>query len=71
MGITSKHYHYDSQKEKFVVSRRINGKKLFFGYYKTERAAKLAVKLFQQYGWNKSNNWLVKAKVKEQLGESQ
>lgn len=47
----------------------INGEKHYLGEYKTEKAAALAVSLFEKYGWTPENNWRVKYEVKQILGD--
>lgn len=64
-----KYYFYNQSKNCFIVSKRIRGKTNFFGYFKTEEAAKLAVKLFQKYGWDKENKWKVRYEVKKQISQ--
>lgn len=62
-----KYYWWSESKQLWVISKKINGTNKYFGYYKTEKAAKLAVELFKKYGWNKENIWRVKYEVKELL----
>lgn len=60
-----KYYYFD----KFNNIFRITKKHVHYGTYKTEEAARLAVQLFEKYGWNREDNWRVKAEVKEILGD--
>lgn len=62
-----KYYYWSESKQLWVISKKINGTNKYLGYYKTEKAAKLAVELFKKYGWNSENNWRVKAEVNEIL----
>ena len=62
-----KYYYWHEGRQCFVIYRRIKGKTNFFGYYKTEKAVQLAVKLFHKYGWKKENNWRIKHEVKQTL----
>ena len=64
-----KYSYYDRRNNMFTIARTINGRRVYFGTYKSEEAARLAVSLFEKYGWNKEYNWRVKAEVKEILGE--
>ena len=67
--VEPKYYSWHSTKKCYVIEKRINNRKHFFGYYKTEEQVKLAVELFNKYGWNKENNWRVKAEVREKIGD--
>lgn len=62
-----KYYYFLENKGVYVISKNINGLQTYLGYYKTEKAAKLAVELYKKYGWDKKNNWKIKAEVKEIL----
>ena len=63
----AKYCYWDKKNKVFHVRRRIQGKMLNFGTYRTEEEAALAVELFEKTGWNKKDNWKIKAKVKEIL----
>lgn len=64
------HYYYHRKKDDmWVIQRIINGDKPYLGEYKTEKAAALAVSLFEKYGWAPENNWRVKYEVKQILGD--
>ena len=65
--VEPKYYYYNNSRKCFIVSKKIKGKSNFFGYFKTEEAAKLAVKLFKKYGWDEKNNWKVRAEVKQTI----
>ena len=60
-----KYYYFD----KYWNNFRIVKNRVYFGTYKTEEAARLAVWLYEKYGWDKENNWRVKAEVNEILGD--
>ena len=57
--------YYSPCSKGFRVRKRINGKQYSFGTYPTEEAAKLAVKLFMENGWNPEDNWRIRAEVRE------
>lgn len=65
--MTPRHYSYSHRQKLWIVEKRINGHKIIFGSYKTETEAIHAVKLFNKYGWDKKNIWLVKAEAKEMM----
>ncbi|MBQ2651924.1 MAG: hypothetical protein IJF83_00055 [Methanobrevibacter sp.] len=65
-----KYVYRDNKNNVFRISRRINGKQLNFGTYPTQEEANLAVELYEKHGWNKENNWAIKAQVKEIMGDS-
>ena len=66
MGLNKPKYYYFSKRQgRWLVQRKFNGKHVNFGQYSTEEEAKMAVELFHKYGWNKENNWRVKAEVKK------
>ena len=64
----AKYYYWNAANKMWTINKRINGQMHFFGYYKTEKAAQLAVKLYQKYGWKKENNWRIKHEVKQIIG---
>lgn len=61
----TKYVYWDEKNKVFKIRRQIKGKTLYFGSYAKEKEAALAVELFEKNGWNKKDNWKIKAKVKE------
>lgn len=61
----AKYCYWDGKNKVFQIRRRIQGKTLNFGTYPNEEEAALAVEFFEKNGWNKEDNWKIKAKVKE------
>lgn len=62
-----KYSYYDGNKKLWYIRRRIKGKNINFGTYKTREEATRAVEIYNQIGWDPVKNWAVKAKVKEEL----
>ena len=63
-----KYYSFHSTRGVYIVERTLRkGTKSFFGYFKTEDGASLAVQLFNKYGWDKKNMWRVKYEVKQKI----
>ena len=65
-----KYCYWDEKNKCFHVRRRINGTNINFGTYPNEEEAALAVELYSKQGWNKENNWAIKAQVKEIIRNS-
>ena len=61
----AKYCYWDGKNKCFYVRRRIKGALINFGTYPNEEEAALAVELFEKTGWNKEDNWKIKAEVKE------
>lgn len=61
----AKYCYWNEKNKVYHIRRRINGKNINFGTYPTEEEAALAVELYAKSGWNKEDNWAIKAKVKE------
>ncbi len=64
-----KNYWHDKRRDVYIISKTFNKKRKDFGQYKSEKEVKLAVELFEKYGWNKEDVWRVKAEVNEILLE--
>lgn len=61
----AKYCYWDEKNKVYRIRRRIKGKLTHFGTYPNEKEAALAVELYEKTGWNKKDNWKIKAKVKE------
>jgi hypothetical protein len=46
-----KNYHYNKREKRWRVTKRINGKRKFFGAYKTEAEAKKRVEELKKNNW--------------------
>lgn len=64
-----RYYYHRKKDDVYIIQKMIDGEKPYLGEYKTEKAAVLAVSLFEKYGWDPRNNWRVKYEVKQMLGE--
>lgn len=62
-----KHAFYKEKSKTWVIQRKIKGKTIHFGSYKTIEEADKAVKIYDEIGWDPVKNWHVKAKVMEEL----
>ena len=59
--------YYCKQKNRYVISKMINNKRHYFGFYSTEVEARLAVSYFKECGWDKSKTWEIKYKVSKDI----
>ena len=64
-----KNYWHDKRRDVYIIVKTVNGKRKNFGQYKSEKEVKLAVELFEKYGWNKEDVWRVKFYVTKILGD--
>ena len=65
MGATlGKYYYFNNRQGLWIVQKKIRGRTIIFGTYKTEKEAARAVELFNEYGWLKENIWRVKDEAK-------
>lgn len=62
-----KYYYYDKRADVFIVQKRINGERIYFGRYHSEEAAQYAVKLLVECDWDPENNWRIRAEVNEYI----
>lgn len=62
-----KYCYWDSKNEIFHIRKRVRGRITNFGTYKTLEECRLAVKLFEESGWKKEDNWRIKYEVKKIL----
>ena len=62
-----KHYYYDKIWKKYIIRKRINGKRINYGSYPTEQEAKLIVSELIKNNWDKTKLPEIKAKVKNDL----
>ena len=67
-----KNIYYDSTKDMYKVSKKINGKMVHFGQFKNKEDAILAKNMFEENGWKVEDNWKIRAQVREIIkkGES-
>lgn len=59
--------YYNSEKDIWTIRRKIKGKQIYFGTYKTREEVERAVEIYEKIGWDPVKNWAVKAKVKEEI----
>lgn len=61
-----KHYRYRESKKRWVVSKTINGKTVYFGSFKTENGAKRMVEELKKINWDVSKKYEIREKVRKE-----
>lgn len=62
-----KYSSYNKKTKSWMIKRKIKGKQVYFGSYKTREECEKAVEIYNKIGWDPVKNWHVRAKVREEL----
>lgn len=63
----AKHYYYDKIWKRYRITKRINGKRINYGSYPSEKEAQSIVNELIKNDWDKSKLSEIKEKVKHDL----